>query len=193
MRRLTTGQIRIIGGKWRGRTLKVLPQPQLRPTPDRVRETVFNWLAPHIKEARCLDLFAGTGVLGFEALSRGAKRVVFVESHPATLKAIKAMGENLQALSCLEVVYADAIQWLQQNQYQGSPFDIIFLDPPFSSSLLTQSISLLASSALVNSDTWIYLEAPASFVLENLPSTWKILKQKTAGEVGYHLLQGGSA
>ena len=126
------GRLRIVGGEWRGRRLSVLDQPGLRPTPDRVRETLFNWLAPLIKGAWCLDLFAGTGALGFEAASRGADRVVMIEK---LANVVRVLHENRLLLDArqIEVIHADASPWLAG---QAEPFNLVFLDPPFAEDLL---------------------------------------------------------
>lgn len=185
------GRVRIIAGKWRGRVLKVLTHPGLRPTPDRVRETLFNWLAGHIVDARCLDLFAGSGALGFEALSRGAKQVVFVDKYPPAIKTIHECAKILDALASCELNRASAVSYLALIEDE-SPFDIIFLDPPFATPLLSQSIEVLAKSRLVHPKTLIYIESPKVLTQEMLPLHWQLLKQKVAGEVAYHLVQGGS-
>ncbi|MFI4938421.1 MAG: 16S rRNA (guanine(966)-N(2))-methyltransferase RsmD [Candidatus Berkiellales bacterium] len=182
------GKIRIIGGKWRGRQLKVIAASALRPTPDRIRETLFNWLATQIVDARCLDLFAGTGALGFESLSRGAKQVVFVESHLPAVNMLKSTIENLGVQNACEVIFSDAVKWLQQTP--DTPYDVIFLDPPFSSPLLQQCLPLLESR--VGPHTLIYIEARNVLNHNTLPTHWQILKQKTAGEVAYHLVQGSA-
>ena len=129
------GRLRIVGGEWRGRRLSVLDQPGLRPTPDRVRETLFNWLAPLIKGAWCLDLFAGTGALGFEAASRGADRVVMIEK---LANVVRVLHENRLLLDArqIEVIHADASPWLAG---QAEPFNLVFLDPPFAEDLLGPS------------------------------------------------------
>lgn len=189
--RAPKGRVRIIAGKWRGRSLKVLDQPGLRPTPDRVRETLFNWLATDVVGARCLDLFAGTGALGFEALSRGAKEVVFVDKFPPAIKAIHESAVTFNALSCCEIVRESAVNYLEKIK-QGPAFDIIFLDPPFATSLLSQSIDILANSNLVAPRTLLYIEAPRLLTEQDLPADWQLLKQKSAGEVAYHLVQGQS-
>lgn len=186
-----SGQIKIIAGKWRGRNLKVLTHPGLRPTPSRVRETLFNWLNPYIVNACCLDLFAGSGALGFEALSRGAKRVIFIDNFSATIKAIEQSAKLLEATSDCEIIRASAVSWLQQISFRGPAFDIIFLDPPFNSPLLGQSIALLAKSALVNEQTLIYMETAKGLTSSDLPPHWELIKQKTTGEVAYHLVRGG--
>ncbi len=181
------GKVRIIGGKWRGRSLKVLEVPGLRPTPDRVRETLFNWLAPYIVKARCLDLFAGSGALGFEALSRGAKEVVFVDKHPPIAAAIARIANDLDAKAECEIIRASAISYITTHP-TVAPFDIIFLDPPFASPLLAQSIEALSQSTFVKNETIIYLESPQALTATQLPANWELLKSKKAGEVAYHLV-----
>lgn len=183
------GQIRIIGGKWRGRLIKVVAHPSLRPTSDRVRETLFNWLSQDVVHAQCLDLFAGTGALGFEALSRGASKVVFVEKHLDAFKMLQATAKNFDAENACEIIAADALTWLA-TQSSAPPFDIIFLDPPFSSTLLIESLDLLAKSPLIGEKTLLYIEAPKTF--SSFPTQWEVLKQKSTREVNYHLLRGMS-
>ncbi len=184
------GQIRIIGGKWRGRQIPVIAQKELRPTPDRVRETLFNWLMQKVEGTRCLDLFAGTGILGFEALSRGAKQVVFIEKHPASVRHLKDVAEKLHTAENCDIQTEEALTWLQKHSAAQS-FDIIFLDPPYASSLLEDSLRLLAKSNLVLPHTWLYIESDKALPPGILPPHWQILKQKQAGEVVYHLVQGG--
>lgn len=180
-------QITLIGGKWRGRRLTVVDAPDLRPTPSRVRETLFNWLQPYILNARCLDLFAGSGALGLEALSRGARHVTFVEKSALIFQALRIAVKRLNAQS--DVIHADALQWLAQNQQPA--FDIIFLDPPFTCNLLLPTLAGLANSDLIT-PRLIYLETPQKGEFA-LPPTWQIIKQKTAGAVAYHLIQENSS
>lgn len=178
-------QIRIIGGQWRGRKLSFPEIAGLRPTPDRVRETLFNWLAPVMAGARCLDLFAGSGALGLEALSRGASQVVLVDNHSAAVKQLRA---NLALLRCTaaEAVKAEALEYLSGP---ASPFDIVFLDPPYQADLLPACIERLEQDEWLTSHAWIYLEASAKSGLPTLPPNWTEHRSKTAGEVGYHLVQ----
>ncbi|MGD9590892.1 MAG: 16S rRNA (guanine(966)-N(2))-methyltransferase RsmD [Candidatus Berkiella sp.] len=185
---MTPGKVRIIGGKWRGRSLKVLDVPGLRPTPDRVRETLFNWLAPFIVNAQCLDLFAGSGALGFEALSRGAKYVTFVDKYPPIVANIKHIAAELEATKQCHVVRASAVSFIS-TQVTPTAFDIIFLDPPFASPLVKQSIEALAQSALLKDETLLYVESPQALTDNDIPSGWEILKAKTASEVAYHLVK----
>lgn len=185
------GQIRIIGGKWRGRRIQVMDHADLRPTSDRVRETLFNWLLQDVREARCLDLFAGTGALGIEALSRGASFVTFIENYSPAFKALKETLGALQAQDQSETLFEDSLRWLQLP-FVAKPYDLIFLDPPFASSLLDQSLSLLAQHPCVKEQTLIYIEAAKDQIL-SFPPNWSLLKHKTTQEVGYYLLQGGSS
>jgi 16S rRNA (guanine966-N2)-methyltransferase len=178
--------LRIIGGAWRSRRLRFAPAPELRPTPDRVRETLFNWLAPHIVGARCLDLFAGSGALGLEALSRGAARVVFVESDRELAEDVRRLLQEWDApAGC--VVQADARRFLCAAPEQ---FDVVFLDPPFTASqLLADAAVRLESGGWLVPTALIYIETAARTPLPELPAGWKPMKTGRAGAVGYHLLQ----
>ncbi len=180
-------QLRIIGGRCRGRKLPFPDVPGLRPTPDRVRETLFNWLMPVIGGARCLDLFAGSGALGLEALSRGAAQVVMVDSHPPVIRQLR---ENLVTLNLTgaEVIQADALAYLNGP---ASPFDIVFLDPPYRSGVLPACIERLEMGGWLKDDAWLYLEMPATEEIPPLPASWRIHRSKRAGQVGYHLLRCG--
>ena len=182
-----TNHLRIIGGRWRSRRLYFPALQGLRPTPDRVRETLFNWLAPLINGARCLDLFAGSGALGIEALSRGANEVVFVEQHPA---AIRQLRENLAILGAREVqvVQTDALNWLQET---ATPFDIVLLDPPFNQNLLMPVCTALAQNGWLSSGARIYLEAERSLQYLALPTNWEIIRENSAGRISYGLCVSG--
>jgi 16S rRNA (guanine966-N2)-methyltransferase len=180
----SSGALRIIGGRWRGRRLKVPDLPGLRPTPDRVRETLFNWLAPRIEGARCLDLFAGTGALGLEALSRGAARVVLVEREFQALKALRAHVSALGAEGLAQVVEADALRWLERP---AEPFDVVFLDPPFSRGLISPVVERLGSGPWLAPEARIYLETEAALEVPPLPSGWMLHRSRRAGSVRYHL------
>ena len=177
------GRLRIIGGRWRGRRLAVPESEGLRPTPDRVRETLFNWLQPYIAGAHCLDLFAGTGALCLEALSRGAARVVMVEQAPAVAEQLRRHVATLQADNA-EVVRADAVDFLQQAP---QAFDIVFLDPPFRSDLIRRCAELAESRGWIKPGGLIYIEAPSRVEALPIPATWELLRSKSAGQVGYHL------
>jgi 16S rRNA (guanine966-N2)-methyltransferase len=176
--------VRIIGGAWRGRRVSFPDAPGLRPTPDRVRETLFNWLQHSIVDARCLDLFAGSGALGLEALSRGAREVVFVEQAQAAARMLRAELERLGGSGRGQVVEVGAMRFLRTP---GEPFDVVFLDPPFGRAALAEYVPLLAAGAWVKLDGLVYLENERAAGEPALPPAWELLKSKSAGEVGYHL------
>jgi 16S rRNA (guanine966-N2)-methyltransferase len=178
--------VRIIGGGWRGRRVSFPTMPDLRPTPDRVRETLFNWLQHAIGNARCLDLFAGSGALGLEALSRGAKAVVFVEQAQATARALQAELARLGGSARGRVAEMGVARFLRTA---GEPFDVVFLDPPFGRSALAEYIPLLDAGNWVKSGGLVYLENEKSGGVPELPPHWELLKSKSAGEVGYHLVR----
>jgi 16S rRNA (guanine966-N2)-methyltransferase len=177
--------LRIIGGIWRGRKLRFPPSSEIRPTPDRVRETLFNWLGSRLPGARCLDLFAGSGALGLESLSRGAAHVTFVERDAAAVRELRSRLAEWGATGG-EVEQGDASRFLGGSA--GSPFDIVFLDPPFESNLLTIVAELLEQGHWLAPNAAIYVECAARNGLPPLPPTWAVMKAKQAGEVGYHLL-----
>ncbi|MFO7593471.1 MAG: 16S rRNA (guanine(966)-N(2))-methyltransferase RsmD [Pseudomonadota bacterium] len=179
--------LRIIGGQWRGRKLRFADGEGLRPTTDRIRETLFNWLQPVIEGARCLDLFAGSGALGLEALSRGARETVFVETNP---RAISSLKENLSLLEAnnARVVRSDALAFLDGD---AQSFDVIFLDPPFRRDLLQPVLQKLAQSGQPAPGAYIYLELESEQGVPALPQGWELLRSKQAGQVAYHLAQVG--
>jgi 16S rRNA (guanine966-N2)-methyltransferase len=192
------GQVRIIAGRWRGSRLPILDVPGLRPTSDRVRETLFNWLAPVLPGARCVDLFAGTGALGLEAASRGAASVQLIESQPQVAQQLKAnverlRGEQIEVTQIevtqieviqIEVIQADALSWLKS--VESGRIDIAFVDPPFDSELwrplLAELLPRLAPAARV------YLETPTG-ALSQLPAGFSLLRHGKTREVDYRLLQ----
>jgi 16S rRNA (guanine966-N2)-methyltransferase len=179
--------LRIIGGTWRGRTWR-FPDGEIRPTPDRVRETLFNWLAPEISGARCLDLFAGSGALGLEALSRGAGRVVFVEKSAATAQELR----QTLALWGGERAAAAQVQRADAKRFLMGPvelFDVAFLDPPFAAGLLGEAAARLEQGGWLAPNAAVYAECPARDALPPLPASWRVAKSGRAGEVGYHLLR----
>lgn len=174
--------LRIIAGRWRGRKFR-FPPLDIRPTPDRVRETLFNWLAPRIEAARCLDLFAGSGALGLEALSRGAAVVRFVEQQRAGTTAIEQLLAHWQAVGA-EVRCDEAVRHLSGRPQQQ--FDVVFLDPPYDSGLLGRCAALLEAGWLAPAAR-IYVEHARREPLPALPPGWQPLRSGAAGEVGYHL------
>ena len=204
--------MRIIGGMWRGRRVHFPDSPGLRPTPDRVRETLFNWLQHSIAGTRCLDLFAGSGALGLEALSRGAREVVFVEPAFAPAQMLAAELKRLQGgapgRSSGSILQTFAERFLATPaESPGDPprgatggasggasrggsaraFDVIFLDPPFGFDALPEYARLIDAGGWAASGAWIYLENPRSAGPPAIPAHWELVKSKSAGEVGYHL------
>lgn len=176
-------QLRIIGGQWRGRKLSFLDTPGLRPTGDRIRETLFNWLAPHIQSAHCLDPFAGSGALAFEALSRGASSVTMLEKNRAVAALLKEHCDTLKCSSA-QVVHTDAIHWLASQP--PTPADLVFLDPPFSENLLIPCVDNLSRYGWLNADCLIYVESPRHEA-PSMPANWKLLKEKTTGGICFRL------
>lgn len=181
-------RLRVIGGQWRGRPVAVPPLAAVRPSPDRVRETLFNWLQSAVPNARCLDLFAGSGALGIEALSRGAAEVVFVDTEPLIGRHLRDTIGSLQATNA-SVHVMDAVQFLGGDP---RPFDLVFLDPPFASDLLARVFEGLVHGWLA-SEAFIYVECPADKALPALPPGWIVHRSKRAGQVGYHLLRTTAA
>ena len=183
------GRLRIVAGNWRSRLLDIADVPGLRPTSARIRETVFNWLAPRIPGAYCLDLFAGTGALGLEALSRGAAGCVFVEKSAVAAKVLRENIMSLKAESAT-VQEASAVQFLQRaGEVQ---YEIVFLDPPFAADLLPELCRLLEESDVLADNARVYIEENRDQPEFELPERWQVLKTKNAGNVRYSLLTVGS-
>jgi 16S rRNA (guanine966-N2)-methyltransferase len=180
-----SNQLRIIGGEWRSRQIVFDDAPGLRPTPSRVRETLFNWLQADVVNSRCLDLFAGSGALGFEAASRGAKRVVQVENNAHSCQQLKANAAKLAA-SQIELQQMDVLSFLARCNEQ---FDLVFLDPPFAQGLIAPTCQAIQDHNLLAPYAKIYIESERGLKLEELLPSWKALKQKTAGDVCYNLYQ----
>ena len=171
--------VRVIAGRWRGRKLEFPAVPGLRPSPDRVRETLFNWLHGPIVDARCLDLFAGSGALGFEALSRGAGRTVLVEREPLVVRALEASAERFGEPRP-QIVRADAFSYLNAP---AQPFDLVFLDPPFAAGWLPELCTLLEVRGWLAPRAFVYLECAASDAVVPLPEAWETVRETRAGEV----------
>lgn len=178
------GRLRIIGGRWRRHRIALPDDDRIRPTGDRVRETLFNWLMPIIEGARCLDLFAGSGVLGLEGLSRGAGETVFVELDPAAASRLEATLEQLQCSDAI-VVNSDALRFLSTAP---TPFDIVWLDPPFGEFDLANLCTLLESGWLAPGAT-VYLELSRRDDLPELPAGWVVDRDQTAGQVRFALVK----
>ena len=180
-----SNKLRIIGGDWRSRCINFIDAPGLRPTPVRVRETAFNWLRNDIMASQCLDLYAGSGALGFEAASRGAKLVTQVENNALACKALK---ENIIALGAdqIRIIQADVFNYLIG---ESQCFDVVFIDPPFAMAFVVETCQLLENKGWLSEHAKIYVEAERSLKLEGIPKNWQQLKNKVAGEVGYYLFE----
>lgn len=181
------GRVRIIAGRWRGRRLTVEDEPDVRPTPDRVRETLFNWLAPVLPGARCLDLFAGSGALGFESMSRGAARAVLVDRSRAVCDRLRNECDRLgTADGPVTVVEADALAWLSHPPAEA-PFDIVFVDPPHRLEVHHPIALLLAEHGWLAPAARVFFEVVRRPQPPVLPVGWHLLRSGRAGEVRYHL------
>ena len=179
-------EVRIIGGRWRSRRLRFPDIPQLRPSPDAVRETLFNWLQFDLPGSRCLDLFAGSGALGFEAASRGAASVTMVESDPRAARQLETNAQMLDAASVIDVKNTSVAQFLDAVREH---FDIVFMDPPFSGDDLEATIRLLQDGRAVTPDSLVYIESRATKEQLPLPAAWHIIRQKDRGAVRSTLIQ----
>lgn len=183
----SSSTLRIIGGEWRSRKLAFPEIEGLRPTPDRVRETLFNWLQTSIPGSACLDLFCGSGALGFEALSRGAASATFVDQAPEVVYQIR---HNLNLLKAQngEVVSAQVLDWLESKiADQEARYDVVFLDPPFNRKLIAPTVTLLESRGLLNNRAFIYVESEQDWIPDGIPDNWELYREKTAGQVCYRL------
>ncbi|NUW63875.1 16S rRNA (guanine(966)-N(2))-methyltransferase [Cronobacter sakazakii] len=178
-----SGQIRIIGGQWRGRKLPVPDSPGLRPTTDRVRETLFNWLAPYLVGARCLDCFAGSGALGLEALSRYAADATLLEMERSVAQQLQKNLATLKS-SAAKVVNTNTLNFLNQT---GEPHDIVFVDPPFRKGLLEETLNLLETRGWLAPQALIYVESEVENGLPPVPANWQLHREKVAGQVAYRL------
>ncbi len=180
-----SNQLRIVAGEYRGRRLHFPSGRGMRPTADRVRETLFNWLQGQLQGRRVLDLFAGSGALGIEALSRGAAEAVFVEQNRAAAAQLRDNLQLLQADQRAEVIQADALRWLR---HKHEPFDLVFLDPPFADGLLGKACQLLEQGGHLSADAWLYLEQDSSHPWPALPSAWSLHREGQAGQAAFRLL-----
>ena len=180
-----TNSLRIIGGIWRSRRIQFIDSPKIRPTPDRVRETLFNWLAPKISGTRCLDLFAGSGVLGFEAMSRGADQVVLVEAD-VRIAAILVEQKDLFNADGMEIRNQSALSYLRDI---GQQFDLIFLDPPFNSDLLEQVIPMILDQQLLSENGLLYVESASQKIVLKCLDALSCIREKVNGEVRYALYE----
>lgn len=178
-----SGQIRIIGGQWRGRKLPVPDSPGLRPTTDRVRETLFNWLAPSMVDATVLDCFAGSGALGLEALSRYATRATLLEMDRNVSQQLQKNLVTLKAANG-KVVNTNTLNFLAQS---GEPHTIVFVDPPFRKGLLDETLALLESNGWLADEALIYVESEVENGMPAVPASWSLHREKVAGQVAYRL------
>jgi len=174
-----SNKVKIIGGEWRSRNLAFPDVEGLRPTPVRVRETLFNWLQYDVLGSRCLDLYSGSGALGFEAASRGASKVTLVENNAQVCRQLKANTEILSA-SMIKIVQNDVFRYLSGD---AEPFDLVFLDPPFAKGLAMQSLNWLEDKGWLADNAKIYIEVEKQLSLDEVPSHWVLLKDKTTGAV----------
>ena len=179
------GKIRIIGGRYRGRKISVVHQ-EIRPTSDRVRETLFNWLNPKLANKSCLDLFAGTGILGIEALSRGARKVVFVDHQQDIVSEIKNQVTTLQ-LKNASVIFSASLSYLENSKHLD-PFDIMFLDPPFGVYSLEKLLERIDKTKLLNAQGMVYYESNQSLENSIISNSWDNYRESNAGNVYYGLL-----
>lgn len=181
-----TGRIRIIAGQWRGRKISVPDRPGLRPTGDRARETLFNWIGPRIVGARVLDLFAGSGCLGLEAASRGASRVVLVERDPVAVRALREGPLKWPGAEVVSLLQTDALAWLEG---QSDLFDLVLIDPPFDSDLHQRSLSVLERRAgCLSTSALVYVECAAEALPAQWPASLEVFRQKKLGQVVLNLL-----
>ena len=179
----SAGFVRIISGLWRGRKLPVHDVEGLRPTTDRVKETLFNWLAGDIAQANCLDLFAGAGALGFEAASRQAQHVTMIELNSMVFKQLQHNSTTLNATN-IELQNGDALTYLSRP---GVPMDIVFIDPPFRQGLIEETCNKLEENGWLAKNAMIYLETEKEWPLNHIPESWALHREKTAGQVCYRL------
>lgn len=180
-----SGSIRIIGGKWRGRKLPVLDKQGLRPTTDRIKEMLFNWLMPVTQDATCLDCFSGSGSLGFEAASRGAKHVVLLEKDSQTAQQLKRNQQLIQSEQ-ITIHQTDSLAWLTSPA--TSHFDIVFIDPPFHHGLVEKAVFQLENKGWLNTSAYIYIETEIHHqVMNYIPSNWRLHREKIAGQVHCYL------
>lgn len=181
--------VRIIGGRWRSRRVPFPEIEGLRPTPDRVRETLFNWLQGITEGARCLDLCAGSGALGLEALSRGASSVTFVERSPRVARALQSNLQQLKVQNA-DVVNNGALEWLESRPTdEAERFDLVFMDPPFNQGLVPPLCALLESRNLLADNAMVYIECEKGLVLPPFPDDWVLYRDKQAGQVSYRLYE----
>ena len=187
MKKEKKGEIRIIGGKWKGKKIYFDLNDDLRPTPDRAKETLFNWLGQDLKKMYCLDLFSGTGALGFEAFSRGAEKVTFVEKNKEYLQKIKKVYLEMSEKADCDFFCAECLEWIQNNN-SGIKYDLIFIDPPFNKNLIHDLLAAILEKKLLSKNGQIYFEFEKKLDLE-IPESLNLKKKKSLGKKSYVLAE----
>ena len=187
MKKEKKGEIRIIGGKWKGKKIYFDLNDDLRPTPDRAKETLFNWLGQDLKKMYCLDLFSGTGALGFEAFSRGAEKVTFVERNKEYLQKIKKVYLEMSEKADCDFFCAECLEWIQNNN-SGITYDLIFIDPPFNKNLIHDLLAAILEKELLSKNGQIYFEFEKKLDLE-IPESLNLKKKKSLGKKSYVLAE----
>ena len=187
MKKEKKGEIRIIGGKWKGKKIYFDLKDDLRPTPDRAKETLFNWLGQDLKKMYCLDLFSGTGALGFEAFSRGAEKVTFVERNKEYLQKIKSVYLEMREKADCDFFCAECLEWIQNNN-SGTKYDLIFIDPPFNKNLIHDLLAAILEKELLSKNGQIYFEFEKKLDLE-IPESLNLKKKKSLGKKSYVLAE----
>ena len=187
MKKEKKGEIRIIGGKWKGKKIYFDLNDDLRPTPDRAKETLFNWLGQDLKKMYCLDLFSGTGALGFEAFSRGAEKVTFVERNKEYLQKIKKVYLEMSEKADCDFFCAECLDWIQNNN-SGTKYDLIFIDPPFNKNLIHDLLAAILEKELLSKNGQIYFEYEKNLDLE-IPESLSLKKKKSLGKKSYVLAE----
>lgn len=187
MKKEKKGEIRIIGGKWKGKKIYFDLNDDLRPTPDRAKETLFNWLGQDLKKMFCLDLFSGTGALGFEAFSRGAEKVTFVERNKEYLQKIKKVCLEMSEKADCDFFCAECLEWIQNNN-SGTKYDLIFIDPPFNKNLIHDLLAAILEKELLSKNGQIYFEFEKKLDLE-IPESLNLKKKKSLGKKSYVLVE----
>ena len=187
MKKEKKGEIRIIGGKWKGKKIYFDLNDDLRPTPDRAKETLFNWLGQDLKKMYCLDLFSGTGALGFEAFSRGAEKVTFVERNKEYLQKIKKVFLEMNEKADCDFFCAECLEWIQNNSSE-TKYDLIFIDPPFNKNLIHDLLAAILEKELLSKNGQIYFEFEKKLDLE-IPESLTLKKKKSLGKKSYILAE----
>jgi len=187
MKKEKKGEIRIIGGKWKSKKIYFDLNDDLRPTPDRAKETLFNWLGQDLNKMYCLDLFSGTGALGFEAFSRGAQKVTFVEKNKEYLQKIKKVFLEMNEKADCDFFCAECLEWIQNNSSE-TKYDLIFIDPPFNKNLIHDLLAAILEKELLSKNGQIYCEFEKKLDLE-IPESFTLKKKKSLGKKSYVLAE----